>query len=393
MDHETRPINRLLRRSYVHRRQKLADVNLNLVRYGPKTDVLLQNYRPILGLSWAYPGRTVAAKVADQSRKNSRKVAESRGRSQNKEEQNRSFTIISNVFDKVARQRRKPKSRKIAEGRIKSRNVARNRGDREATVPSGPGLGLIIIEDRLIKLGFTHVRDLLSTQLTDVWFMSHAEAESRTGSTVLANAIMKKIFSLPVNWGLIMHNKVREPFCTGDWFIIDSNEPTPDSPFQIFETTFVLENHLVGESFRFSNSQTNLLIKSTISVNILPISQCIKANVFHLHEIFFYCGNYLISELLSSRISWQCNDIQKIVVFDFSISSIYKAILFKKDKTIPALLRWERILSFSTSSSWKSMLKYLHDPILGKNLLSSFACWKQRGEIWICNNMFFLPTD
>jgi hypothetical protein len=92
------------------------------------------------------------------------------------------------------------------------------------------------IEDRLIKLGFTHVRDLLSTQLTDdkLWFMSHAEAEARTGSTVLANAIMNKIFFLPVNWGLIMHNKVREPFFTGDW-LIDSNEPTPDSPFQILE--------------------------------------------------------------------------------------------------------------------------------------------------------------
>jgi hypothetical protein len=42
----------------------------------------------------------------------------------------------------------------------------------------------ISIEDKLIKLDFTHVRDLLSTQVTDdkLWFMSHAEAESRTGS-------------------------------------------------------------------------------------------------------------------------------------------------------------------------------------------------------------------
>jgi hypothetical protein len=126
--------------------------------------------------------------------------------------------------------------------------------------------------------------------------MSHSEAEARTGSTVLVNAIMKKIFSLPVNWGLIMHNKVRKPFCTGDWFI-DSNEPTPDSPFQIFRTTFVSGNQLVGESFRFSNSSTNLLIKSQ-SVKILPISQCIKASVFHLQGNFFYCGNYLTSKLL-----------------------------------------------------------------------------------------------
>jgi hypothetical protein len=159
-----------------------------------------------------------------------------------------------------------------------------------------------------------------------------------------------------------MHNKVRASFCTGDWFI-DSNEPTPNSPFQIFKTTFVSGNQLVGESFRFSNSSTNLLIKSQ-SVKILPISQRIKASVFHLQGNFFYCGNYLTSKLLLSRIYWQCNDIKKIFFFDFSISSIYKALLFKKDKTIPALLRWERILTFSISPSWKSMLKYLHDPIL-----------------------------
>jgi hypothetical protein len=41
---------------------------------------------------------------------------------------NRTFTIASNKFDKVA-QRRKPKSRKVAEGRTKSRNVACNRGN------------------------------------------------------------------------------------------------------------------------------------------------------------------------------------------------------------------------------------------------------------------------
>jgi hypothetical protein len=123
------------------------------------------------------------------------------------------------------------------------------------------------IEDKLIKLSFTHVRELLSTQFTDdkLWFMSHAEAESRTGSKVLANAITKKIFFLLPTWGLFLHNKIREPFCTGDWFI-DLNEPTPDSPLQIFGTTFVSENHLVGESFRFSNPSSNLLIKTTISV-------------------------------------------------------------------------------------------------------------------------------
>jgi hypothetical protein len=89
---------------------------------------------PVWPCTKAYPGpdlRKVAAKVADQSRKKSRKVAKGRGRPQNKEKRchmNRSFTIISNNCDKVA-QRRKLKSRKVPEGRTKSRNVACNHGN------------------------------------------------------------------------------------------------------------------------------------------------------------------------------------------------------------------------------------------------------------------------
>jgi hypothetical protein len=161
--------------------------------------------------------------------------------------------------------------------------------------------------------------------------MSHAEAESRTGSKVLANAIMRKIFSLLPTWGLILHNKIREPFCTGDWFI-DMNEPTADCPLQIFRTTFVSENHLVGKSFRFSNPSTNLLIKSTMSLEILPISQSIKASIFHLQGKFYYCGNYLTSKLLLSRISWQCNDTKKSFSLIFQLAQSTKDSCLKRTK-------------------------------------------------------------
>jgi hypothetical protein len=76
----------------------------------------------------AYPGldlRTVAAKVADQSREKSRKVAESRGRSQNKEKRyrvNQSFRSLAIFLIKsrnVANQSC-GKSRKIAQGRAMS---------------------------------------------------------------------------------------------------------------------------------------------------------------------------------------------------------------------------------------------------------------------------------
>jgi hypothetical protein len=79
--------------------------------------------------------RTIAAQVADQSRKKSRtfqkydpkETTQGRARSRNKEERsptNRTFIIINNNFDKFA-QRCRGMSRKVAKLRTKSRNVAR----------------------------------------------------------------------------------------------------------------------------------------------------------------------------------------------------------------------------------------------------------------------------
>jgi hypothetical protein len=172
--------------------------------------------------------------------------------------------------------------------------------------------------------------------------MSHAEAESRTGSKVLADAITKEIFSLPPSWGLILHNKILEPFCTGDWFIY-SNEPTPDSPFQIFRTTFVSEDHLVGESFRFSLLKHKPVDKkNNICQNPSNLSMH-KSKCISFTRKFFYCGNYLTSKLLLSRISWQCNDIQ---IF---LSLIFQLAQFTKH---PFLIRTKQSLLFRAGSAF-----------------------------------------
>jgi hypothetical protein len=92
--------------------------------------------RPRGGWGWKLPKkaenrlRFENVLTPPQSRENLRKVAESRGRSQNKEErchENQSFTIISNVFDKVAQ-------RRIYQSRGKSRKVAQSRATSRATV-------------------------------------------------------------------------------------------------------------------------------------------------------------------------------------------------------------------------------------------------------------------
>jgi hypothetical protein len=77
-----------------------------------------------------------------------------------------------------------------------------------------------------------------------------------------------------------------------------------------------------------------------------------------------YCGNYKNSKLLLSRISWTLNDFKRISFFYFSVQDSYCAIINKMDKSISAIYRWERILLFPIDGQWKTMIHYIHDPIL-----------------------------
>jgi hypothetical protein len=79
---------------------------------------------------------------------------------------------------------------------------------------------------------------------------------------------------------------------------------------------------------------------------------------------FVYCGNYKNSKLLLSKISWTISDLKKIPFFYFSVQSSYRAIINKIDKTISAINRWERMLSFPIEGQWKTMFHYIHDSIL-----------------------------
>jgi hypothetical protein len=84
--------------------------------------------------------RTIAAKVAERSRKKSRKIAEGRGRSQIQERRfhmNQIFAINSGNFDLSIKSTAKSQT-KVAEGRGRSHKVAQYRmqpGDLQ--VPAG----------------------------------------------------------------------------------------------------------------------------------------------------------------------------------------------------------------------------------------------------------------
>jgi hypothetical protein len=66
------------------------------------------------------------------------------------------------------------------------------------------------------------------------------------------------------------------------------------------------------------------------------------------------------------------SDSKKIPFFHFSVQSSYRAIINKNDKTISAINRWERILSFPINGQWKMMIHYIHDSILSNKCKEMF---------------------
>lgn len=223
-------------------------------------------------------------------------------------------------------------------------------------------------EDRLIQFGFTHVSSLISSTQNDpdkLYFLSYEESMARTGSRVLADAIKKIIYDrLPFGWTMIVHRKIREPFQVGDWFI-DQSAADVDKPATVYRVSNVAHTLILGEAYSMVNCETGLLLKSSpIAIVLLPVCQIIKACVLICRKTqFYYYGDYTSCRLLLSRISWTCPNFRDTQFQDFSVRTLYRAIIGKTCQLIPAISRWNRILSFSIDNNWKSMIRYIHDPI------------------------------
>lgn len=225
------------------------------------------------------------------------------------------------------------------------------------------------IEDKLIRCGFTRVSDLLSSVTNNEnapMFMSDDEAEARTGSKHLANIIHQIIYDvIPLGWKIVVHRRIREPFIRGDWFIEQSAAAAAECP-TVYQVRNVTQTLIVGEAYSCLMAGSSMLIKSTpLTVRLLQTDDVVKACVMKDRDgHLIYCGNYADCKLLLSRISWSNTISRKADFFDFSIKMIYRSIIDSRDKNIPALHRWNRILSTSIDSQWIPMFKYLHDPIL-----------------------------
>jgi hypothetical protein len=118
------------------------------------------------------------------------------------------------------------------------------------------------IEDKLIRCGFTHIFDLLSSTAdasSELKFISFDEAQARTGSKKLAKVIHKIIYEIiPFRWLMIVNRKIREPFQAGEWFIEESAS-TAARPAFVFKVRNITQSLLLGEAYSFSESHTAAL--------------------------------------------------------------------------------------------------------------------------------------
>jgi hypothetical protein len=215
------------------------------------------------------------------------------------------------------------------------------------------------IECRLLNLEISHFSDLVSLDQSETIFrwMSPFEAEVKTRSKVLGKAITKIIAMIPIHWTYIVHNKIQEPFHIGDWFILDQEETS------ISKITGFTADLLLANQYALDENKTIVLSSRRLVIRLK--TEVVKACVLETpNNKLFYCGNFDNSKLLLSPISWKTNAGKSIPFLSFSVQNSYHAIVHSKDKTIPTINRWARILSFSIADQWKMMVRYLHDAIL-----------------------------
>jgi hypothetical protein len=183
---------------------------------------------------------------------------------------------------------------------------------------------------------------------------------------MLAGIVHKIIYQIILfGWLMIVNGKIREPFQSGNWFIEESTTAA-FKPATIYKVRNITQSLMLREAYVFSEIAVGKLRKSMPgSVKLIPISQAIKACVMKDQEChFFYCGNYSTSKLLLSRLRWTDANSRRFTFFDFSLKSVYQAVMETKDEKNSALVRWSRILARPNDHQWSAMFQYLHDPII-----------------------------
>jgi hypothetical protein len=227
------------------------------------------------------------------------------------------------------------------------------------------------LEKALLSRGFTHLADLLSSQLPagkyDSPWLSLDEASFKAGSKRLGNALLSIIGLIHHAWSRVVSSRSREPFCIDDW-ISRKSEAHSNSPWYIYKVSNIMHGKLVCTRFRLSHEGVPFIcsdsnISETISKAHASKACVLPAEVSPKTLSLLYRGNYSCTKLLLSRFSWKL-ETKTFSFFEYSIKYAYKAMLCKKSQEIAAIDRWEKALNHSIEHKWMHMMHYVNDPIL-----------------------------
>jgi hypothetical protein len=142
------------------------------------------------------------------------------------------------------------------------------------------------LEARLIKLGFSHLADVLCSDLSSEklrWYSPY-KAELVTESKVLGEALSKVIESIPVHWSYIVVNKIVKPFQVHDWCVLKSNTINGQNISSILKVLGITADMLLAQQYALDSQDKCSIIPAPTRLSILPKSHVVKACVLDTPE-------------------------------------------------------------------------------------------------------------
>jgi hypothetical protein len=223
------------------------------------------------------------------------------------------------------------------------------------------------IENNLIERGFTHLLHLLAfmppANPTGSPWLTTEDAIFNTGSKKLGAALISIIDLIPVEWSRIVRLKICESFLPNEWVVKRSD--SVGIPHHVFHVIQVLPSKLFCRRYHVRRTGSPHVFQTIPGEEHISKAYAIKACVLFENankdaSPAYYCGNYLSSKLLLSRLNWGDGNH----FFTFGVNMAYQGIISHQMKPISAILKWETVLNMPLAHMWVKMIAYLHDFML-----------------------------
>jgi hypothetical protein len=226
--------------------------------------------------------------------------------------------------------------------------------------PNGNTFGHALTYHRLtFQQNLSSIENLVASRTYDpskLFFMGRDELRLKYGAST-AKLLIELIDCIPYEWRLTNFHKIREAFQVGDWICkrMHANNSPPPHVYKVLEC---LPRYLQIAEHILQKSDCRV-ISDTGSITIIPEIFAVKVCMI---DSKFYCGNYLNSSALPSRISW----LSHSKTFHFQQFSIGRCHAAFRDcfpaSSISPYESWNTRLNVTLP--WPAIFKYVHDPLL-----------------------------